>query len=288
MSTPSLESKEVENLAQTLARVLPQPEPVWTDDDATRTGGIHHVAIPKGYELKHLDNEAALPNPRRTKALVTLSDAPSFIQYVTTHKNEGTVVWCNFNPQTYKLDFKAIVNDHSATTPGWRDHVATYTPAFSAEWKTWTSANAKLHSQLEFAEFIEQNEREIASLEGFPTSLQMHEMATNFVARQDQVLKSAIRLHSGGVNLQYIADPDSGTVETMKLFEKFVLGLPVFWGGPGYQLQARLKYRLGQGKVNFYFDLIRADLVHQAAALELITTVRSGVGEVPVLMGLSN
>jgi uncharacterized protein YfdQ (DUF2303 family) len=288
MSTTTLESKEAENLAQTLARELPKPSAVLTDLDATRQGLIHHIALPKGHQLHTIDNEAILPNPRRTKAQVALSDAPSFIQYVTTHKNEGTVVWCNFNPQTYKLDFKAIVNDHSATTPGWRDHVATYTPAFSAEWKTWTSHDKQSKGQAEFAEFIEANERDIGTREGFPTSLQMLEMATNFVARQDQLLKSAVRLQSGGINMSYIADPDKGTVETMKVFEKFALGLPVFWGGPGYQATARLKYRLGQGKVTFFYELIRPDLIHQAAALELITTVRTGVGEVPVLMGLSN
>lgn len=279
---------EQENIAQTLARELPVPLVLLSDHDSERDACIHHFAVPNGFKLQTVDNEKFTAHPRRTIAQVAFSDAPSFIQYVTTHKNEGTVVWCDFNPQSYKLNFKAIVNDHSATTPGWRDHVATYTPGFSAEWKTWTSHDKQSKDQVAFAEFIEANERDICSLEGFPTSLQMHEMATNFVARQEQVLKSAVRLQSGGINLQYIADPDSGTIENMKIFEKFALGLPAFWSGPSYQVHARLKYRVGQGKVSFLYELIRPDLVHQAAALELITTVRSGVGEVPVLMGLSN
>jgi uncharacterized protein YfdQ (DUF2303 family) len=284
----TLESKEVENIAATLARELPKPLELFRDLKVERIDSVRTYAIPKGFDLQTLDNEPLLPNPRRTKAQVALTDAPSFIQYVTTHQRPGTVVWCDFNPQKYSLNFKAIINDHDPSTPGWRDHVAVYTPAFSSEWKTWAENAKQGKGQVEFAEFIEANERDIASVEGMPTSLQMHEMATNFVARQDMVLKSAVRLQSGGVNLTYIADQDKGTTDTMKLFERFAIGIPVLWAGPAFQLHARLKYRINSGKVTFHYELIRPDLVHQAAALELIAAVRTGVGEVPVLMGLSN
>jgi uncharacterized protein YfdQ (DUF2303 family) len=113
----------------------------------------------------------------------------------------------------------------------------------------------------------------------------MLEMATNFVAAQDSVFKSATRLQSGGVTMTYVADPNAETVESMKLFEKFALGIPVFRDGGAWGLFARLKYRLGQGKVTFHYELVRPDRVHESAARNLIEVVKTGLGDVPLLMG---
>jgi len=71
----------------------------------------------------------------------------------------------------------------------------------------------------------------------------------------------------------------------MKVFERFQIGIPVFWAGPGYLITARLKYRNNGGKVSFWFELIRPDRVHEAAAKELIAKVQEGIGAVPMLMG---
>ena len=83
-----------------------------------------------------------------------------------------------------------------------------------------------------------------------------------------------------------IADPDQGTVESMSLFERFAIGIPVFHGDPvAWSLIARLKYRNNGGKLSFSFELVRPDRVHQGAAKELIVKVSSGLGPVPLLMG---
>lgn len=282
------------NIAETLARVLPKAELVFTATPGADV--VQHIAVPLGHELKTVDLEHLLPNPRQLKATAALGDSESFIAYVNRHAQANAVVWCNFEPKNAKLDFVAVFDEHShAGGPaGWRRHRATFSPGMSKEWETWLGSNGsgKTKGQVEFAEFIEANENDITAVEGFPTSLQMHQMATEFVARQDQVLKSTVRLQNGGVQLTYIADSDAGTTEAMKLFEKFAIGIPVFWQIPkgdepiaGYRIDARLKYRMNQGKVSFFYELIRPDLVHQRAALELIERVRVGIGATPLLMG---
>lgn len=161
----------------------------------------------------------------------------------------------------------------------------------SAEWNAWTAKNVKQMDQVPFAEFLEQNEGDIASMEGFPTSLQMMTMATEFEARQEMRVKSIVKLQSGGVRMEYINDADTGTTEQMKLFDKFCIGIPVFWSPPGaetvtaYPIVARLRYRLSNGKVVFWYDLVRADLVHQQAATALIAQIRNELGTTPMLLG---
>src|SRR5205814_7121671 len=112
----------------------------------------------------------------------------------------------------------------------------------SAEWKAWKFKDRQAFAQVAFAEFIQDHEDDIATANGLPTSLQMHQMCTEFVANEDRSLKSSVRLQSGGVRLTYIADPDAGTTETMQMFEKFALGIPVFHDGQAWSITARLKY----------------------------------------------
>lgn len=286
--------EQVENIAATLAKELPRPQIVAAFQEPNSSGsepGLVHLALPKGWTTSQLDNEKMLPNPRRITAAAAMTDAASFIAYVLRNRNPGSVVWCEFNPTSYALQFTAVFDEHH-TKPGWRSHKATFKPAQSAEWGTWIRSDKQSKSQVAFAEFLEQNEQDISALEGFPTSLDMMKMATEFEARQDQRLKSTVRLQSGGIRLEYVADADSGTTEAMKIFDKFVIGIPVFWTQPkageavaAYHVKARLRYRQAQGAVNFYYELIRPDLVHQRAALELIEQIRAGIGETPLLMG---
>jgi uncharacterized protein YfdQ (DUF2303 family) len=131
-----------------------------------------------------------------------------------------------------------------------------------------------------------------------PTAQAMLTMATNFVARQDNVLKSAVRLQSGGINLVYVDDADKGTVDTMRIFERFCIGIPVFHGGTPWRVTCRLKYRIQAGKVVFFYEMVRPDTTHKAASTEMIEQIRRGldgkktanpdeeaVDPIPMLMG---
>lgn len=285
---------EERNIADALAEHLPHPHLLvsQTVADLTAADGVLQVALPSNFTLKELDLERLLPHPRRTVAKASLMDAASFIDYVNRHAQERSVVWCAFNPANFSLSFTAVIDEHDAASAGWRSHQAVFVPSMSSEWKTWSGQDRKAMDQLPFAEFIESNENDIAAVEGMPSSLEMHKMATEFVARQDMSIKSAVRSQNGGVQLTYIADADSGTYENMKLFERFALGIPVFWEVPqegraiaAYPLHARLRYRLGHGKVMFFYELIRPDLVHQRASLELIDEIREGIGAVPLIVG---
>jgi len=277
---------ERENIAATLDRVLPKPSVLFTDTPSNeeRHGSITHVAVPNGFTMQAIDNEKVLASPRRAKASATFSDASSFIEYVKKHTQPGTTVWCEFNPQTFSLLFNAVIDEHDRGLPGWREHRASFQPAMSAEWLAWKGANAKVFNQVGFAEWIEANADDIAAASGMPTSLQMLSMATEFQANEERVLKSSVKLQSGGVRLTYIADPDTGTTESMQMFERFAIGIPVFHDGSAWSITARLKYRMSAGKVSFFYELLRPDRVHQGAAKELIDQVRSLIG-VPVLMG---
>lgn len=289
-----MKSDDTQNIAQTLAEVLPTPRVAHTQTARGEDNAIVHLAAPTNFTIHKIDNEPLLPNPRRAKASAVLSTPDAFLEYVARHKNESTLVWSDFDPVTYKLSFRAVIDEHAKDLPGWRGHTATFTPALSNEWKVWTGhdSNKEPFSQLEFALFLERQADDITEAEGYPTHAQMLEMAINFEARQDQAVKSAVRTQSGGVELTYISKDDAQTEQKMKVFDKFKIGIPVFRGAKdtdgktiAFAIDARLRYRYQSSAVKFWYELVRADKTHEAAALDMIKRVKDGLGGVPMLMG---
>ena len=286
------------NLAETLAEVLPKATMVSSISPPTGVQGlsIAHYAVPKGVEVKEIkvDLENLLAAPRATRAHAKLAGPADFLAYVARHALPNTVVWCDFNPQSFKLKFTAVIDEHALSTPAWRRHTAELDPMMSSEWKVWKDTwDRKSMPQTPFAEFLQENAEAITSTAdsakaGFPTALQMLAMATNFVHNEERSLKSSVRLNSGGVRLTYIADADKGTTDEMAMFERFQIGIPVFHGAGAWAIDARLKYRNNSGKLSFHYELVRADRVHQAAAEALIESVRSGLGAVPLIFGACN
>ena len=267
---------DAENIAQTLARVLPDAKVLIETVDST----IMHVALPKSMSLQEVDMERFFPAPRRTVLSVETRDPESFLAYLKRHATDDTAVWVAFDPEQYTLSISAVFDDIGAKShPAWRAHRATYKPAMSAAWQVWAKHNHKIQNQLEFAEFLERNDRDIASVDGMPTHLEMLKMATEFEANGERRIKSALRLQGGGVRLEYVDDADADTLSQMRIFDRFAIGIPVFWGGPPFQLTARLRYRQAAGKVNFWYELIRPEAVHEAAAKDAITAIRDGLPE---------
>ena len=174
----------------------------------------------------------------------------------------------------------AILNDHQITDAGqsWRDHLGRYAPQKSVEWERWISCNQKTMSQIDFAEWLERNMGDIANAEGFPTGTAMLQMATNLEVSQDSKFRSALRLQSGGVRMEYVQDDDAGTVASMEVFSKFALGIPVFRGGEAYKVEARLKYRLKEGRLTFSYELMRADQTLEAAAKTMTQAIGNVTG----------
>lgn len=279
-----------ENLAQTLERTVPAPVAIALSSTPELVG---RIGVPPGWKIEVVDDEKQLDRPRRTKALATLNDAQSFIDFVLRYEKPGTTVWCSFNPQTFALAFNAVIDEHEATEPAWRSHTGIYVPDMSAEWKVWTRSNRTPMEQVLFAEFLEANEPDIAGVEGLPTSLELMKMATEFQSVGEVRIKSKVMLQSGGVALEYVNAENPDVVEKMRFYEKFAIGIPVFWRAPtpgeaipAYRITTRLKYDRGPKPI-FRYELVRPDLVHQRAAGELIAEIRAGIGEVPLVMGSS-
>lgn len=277
MNTPI--DKTESNIAETLAREMKTPIEIGSNPDSN----VRRIATPPGWNLKEFDDEKLLATPRRKQARVMLDDKESFIDYIKRHGSlADSTIWCKANYKEGKVSFIAILNDHgeNEAQAAWRDHQAKFRPEFSEEYSRWISQNKQPMSQTDFAKFLEDNLKDIVSQDDvtLPTGAQMLNMALSFEANQENRFKSAIRLQNGGIQMTFVQDDDQQTIANMQMFERFAIGIPVFWNGDAYRIDARLRYRQRDGKLTFYYELIRSDKTLEAAAKTLIQELRDKTG----------
>lgn len=279
-----MEELEINNSeTQSIIDLASSIEPV----EIVSNGHVKRVALPPKWSFVVNNDEDLLPVPFRKKGSVNLDDDNSFISYINRHKlEELSTIYCLADYKESKVEFKCILNDHRASKDGqqWRDHCAAYQPEFSEEWRRWVGGNKRQLTQLEFAMFIEENLNDVAAPDGMPTGNQLLEMALSFQANQDLRFKSAIRLQNGGVNMSFVQDDDNQTLATMQMFDKIAIGIPVFWNGDAYQITARLRYRVREGKLTFWYELIRADKTLEHATKQLIEKIKLETG-IPLYFG---
>jgi uncharacterized protein YfdQ (DUF2303 family) len=235
--------------------------------------------VPEGYALTSLKQH--LLSPERVCQHVTLLTADDFLAYWKRFKSDSSVVFGDERNATYR----AIVDFHAADgTPKWCSHMATYACPKSREWEVWNASNGKRMPQAAFAEFIEDNYPDIIK----PSHAEMIQVSTNLSAKKSVQFSQATRLDNGQSQLVY-QEEVKGSVETkggtMKVPDGFTLKLAVFLGGPLYQLDARLRYRINDGKLEIWYDLHRPHKVVEAATQAVTQSIRKGIGEDPMYLG---
>lgn len=230
--------------------------------------GIPYVVVPDGYTVHDL--ERLLPTPTRKRGAVVCTLSDSFIEYLNKHGDpDVSTIYADIDSAKATCAMVAVLDDHAADYANWRNHTCTFAPTASVEWTRWISNDKKPMGQGEFAAFLEDNLADVATVEGMPTAAQMLAMALAFEATADKRLKSRINLQSGGVRFEYVEDEDKDTRTSMEAFQRFTIGIPVFENsGSAYPIEARLKYREKEGRVTFWFELIRPDKVFKTAVRE--------------------
>ncbi len=247
-------------------------------------GGIPYVIIPEGY--KREDLESLLPSPARKRDNVITTDSDSFIYYTKKHGSlDDCTVYAEINSETNRFNLVAVINDHGADVAQWRDHRCTFNPKLSVEWARWIGKNKQTMSQSDFATWLEDNLPDIANVPGMPTGAEILSMSLGFEANSDKRLRSKINLQNGSVRFEFVEDETKETRVSMEVFERFTIGVPVFDGSSNaYPLEARLKYREKDGKVTFWFELIRQDRVFKTAVMDELNRIKEATG-FPVVSG---
>ena len=219
------------------------------------------------------------PNPIRKHATVSLQEVASFCQYWGLYRSEDSRIFADPNA----LKFAAILDYHGAAErpANWRVHTVSYTLTKTVEWTTWLANNGKRMNQSDFATFIEDNAVDVVE----PKSAEMVDIAREFEATSSVKFASGVRLQGGQQRLTYI-DETKATVgkSQIEVPERFALRLSAFVGMPPVDVMARLRYRIEQGALTMWYDLVRPHKVAEQAFADAMKIIGSECGT-PVLIG---
>lgn len=229
--------------------------------------GVPAVALPPGYKLEL--HEALLPEPRRIRQFIVAHEVGGFISYVNRFKSAKAAIYCA-GRSSPKL--AAVLDDDQPGEPSHRTHTCAFPCPLTLEWSTWIAADKKPMAQVEFAEFLERNLREIAE----PNGADMLTAVLSFQDTGRAEFRSAVRLNDGRVQFQFIEKEDAGEI---KFPSTLKVALPVFEGNPDrYAISARLRYRIKEGQLTIWYEMDRPDLVLRAAYEDLLTLVETQTG----------
>lgn len=238
--------------------------------------------VPGGVKLQDL--EGLLAAPTRIRQAVNILDADTFIDYVNRYASSASVVFCD-GPEG--RTFKAVLDYHQPDQPSWGQHVAVYQCPISIEWGRWKSSDRKKMDQATFAEFFEDNIKDITVPEGIPTApsaADMLEISRTLEAKKNISFRQGTRLDNGQVQLTYNEQIDGQAGETgqLKIPEQFYIGVKPFLGGDAFCVAVRFRYRIQESRLVMWFELVRPDKVLEEAYITVRSKIQGAIGEVPM------
>lgn len=251
----------------------------------------HHVDGGRSFRLRSNGDAESLerwaPRPSAPRSTVHLRDADSFVVFVTRYLQDGTAVFVNQPGAriTAVLDYHAPADPAAALLPGWGRFRAELVAVTTPEWQRWVAHNGKRMNQSDFAQFLEDNVPDIAT----PPGAEVVEMARSLEARKDSTFHSIIRATDGSVDFGYREDVQGTTRGgTMKVPDRFTLGIAPYVGVDRIEVGARLRYRIADGKLTMWYDLLLVEKVLEYAFTDIADKVESGLPEgATVLAGIA-
>lgn len=219
-----------------------------------------------------IDLEQYLDKPLSKRGTVAFLTPESFAAYFKAHRTADSRIYVD-----NQLSNPAIVAvfDHFGKDAGWGNHRASYQFRKTPEWEIWLGKDGKAMEQGEFAEFLEDNIKDIVS----PVGADMIEIASKLVATKGGHLASSVDIRSGAIHFdvkqEIVAKVGYSGIDVP---EKFVLGIEPFVGAGPYKVDARFRFRANNG-VTLFYKLSRVSDIAKHAINGIVEAIKSGVGD---------
>lgn len=251
--------------------------------------------------------------PKRYNGTAILTRAQSFIDHVNRFKDSQSALFARDDmaaPRlTAVLDYHECRNDvpPDATAPirgpRFGQHRALFAFPLSEEWKVWTGKNKQAMNLKDFAEFIEDRfvnvelVADAASLnadiqellgaygvDGLASPSKLIELSRGLKVHVKDEVTNAVNLTSGEAEVQFKSEHTDKYGNKLSVPSLFVINIPIFAQGDVYRIAARLRHRVADGALKFWYELWGIERVFEAAFTEVCETARDAT-ELPLFYG---
>lgn len=230
------------------------------------------ILVPQGCGV--IDLEQFLGVPNRIRQSVILNDVPSFVAYVSKFKMDCTLLVCDMDKKTVR----AYLDYHSQDMASWNTHQATLQVQTSPEWKVWTSMDRRSFTQVQFAEFLEDNLIDVVE----PDGAVLLEASMHLEAKKTVKFISGANLANGAAQLVYEESIEGKGKGNIVVPTRLKLGIPVFMGSDPVHVEARLRYRITEEKLTFIYILDRPADVLEIAFKDVVRQIANSVEITPL------
>lgn len=263
------------------------------------------IALPGNmalHSVKRLLDEYA-DRPDRKAGSATLTAEADFIGHVNRFRDANSAVFAKADPAAPSI--LAVLDYHEAGEgkPRFGKHRSVYACPLSEEWQAWMKMDGVAMAQAAFAEFIEDRIGDLAmppQLSDAPDDVKLIEAAAMLGGRfalpsslmelsrgiqldVAEKVRQAINLSTGEIDIVYANDHGEAG-RKLSVNNLFLVCIPVFRDGPLYRMIGRLRYRLKDGVISWFYNLWRDDKVFDHAFEEIIGRVAEAT-TLPVFRG---
>jgi uncharacterized protein YfdQ (DUF2303 family) len=238
------------------------------------------LAIPDNYKI--VDTEQYEQNPNRFRADFSTQFIAEFIGYVKNFADEKTAVFID----TKSFTASAIVDFGAVGEPLWAEHKATLNLGKQPEYVALTHAMDKLHGQVGFADFMEDNVECLVFLDAAKQPIDFGKVLTGI----RKLTTSSISESTTEVTDTKFSASAFDEIEVKSKDNKLPAGfsftcVPVD-GLSAYDFNCRLRFIAENGTPKIKYRIVGMEQKLQLMGQEFRTLIQEGLGkDIPVYVG---
>ena len=209
------------------------------------------------------DLEDYLTKPTRIRLDEHLTNFNSFVEACGTRLDkEEAAIYTRIidQPKFNNFKFTAFAKDCRNGNPEWRnDFIFRFDGAFTKHARDWLSRDEYEMDQNGFALFIDKHLNDIRCRDEdrklYPSQMELFNFVTTLQDSKNDRFSRKVNIQNGDVSVSLERESDDGTKQQLKLFERFPIVLQIYEGFPEYQVEAKLRFRIRDGQVYFFYDI---------------------------------
>lgn len=243
----------------------------------TEISNVPVIATPQGWQLSVLTSLAEkqfVQAPSAVERIQTVQNNESFDYYDRRFSDESSLYTVSRKRQqvTAYLDFHK-----DPATPARTAHKLIRQFSLSKSFQAWLNANKTQMSQVDFANFLEDRISDLSTSPGAPTTqADLLNAVLQFKANQNSVVNAATNLTNGDVEFQFA---NNTSVTSTQFPTRLLLLIQVYEHGAQIEVPARLKFRLKEGVLTFWYELIRLEEFMETVFANEVELLRGAIGD---------